>query len=267
MNPLESIYKLFGKQTQVQASETVYSQATYYPYFVRLFIPRQPINKLLPGFESTKKIVRSRKNKPSDEDVKRSVRRTKRNIFDICATNEFEIFVTHTFDSDRHNDQIVIKRMMNWFKNEKKRRGKFEHITVPERHKSGAIHFHSLFKGYKGELLPAISPHTGKLIYQKSRQVFNLKSYKSGFTTAVKIDDGIAGQTAVSNYLVKYITKDMPRLSNNHRYWVSRGIKRPKQVNNSRIDIAKIKPVWKSSNEYGDTYIFSLKDVEGVDDE
>jgi len=106
--------------------------------------------------------------------------------------------------------------MSNWFKNQRKKGNNFSYLIVSEFHKDGvSLHFHALIKGHLN------LKQTN--IFQKGRRIYNIKDYKLGHTTVVKIDN----QEAVSKYIRKYITKDMPRLHNKKRYWTSKDVKRP----------------------------------------
>lgn len=99
-------------------------------------------------------------------------------------------------------------------------------------HKSGKIHFHGLFKGYEGKLVKGINKKTGKLAKHRGKQVYNLKSFTSGFTDLTKIDQDPESQIRIGNYISKYITKELVIEPNINRYWVSKGLELPaKEIN------------------------------------
>lgn len=188
-----------------------------------------------------------KKQKPSKkiDPIHRSVRRTRTTIKDITLSNRFQLWCTFTFNPDKH-DRYDINHckvvMRNWLHAQKKHSPELKYLIVPEHHKDGALHFHAL-----------ISNFNGRLAYTKVRQngriVFNLSGYRSGFSTAVPIGSyrhkNVTGMPShlipptllqdtdpedyakLSNYLQKYITKDMPLLEGKKRYWSSRNLQRP----------------------------------------
>lgn len=220
-------------KTHAEASFLVTAVATYYPTFTKVFVPSIPYEKMLPGMEPLNKQVTygvSDIAKTSNEDdIERSLRRTKASIRDYAITNQFELFATFTFKSNRYDNEKSKVKMNNWLKNQKKRKGKFEYLIVPEFHNDKkALHFHALIKGYKGNLEPAINPHTNKPI----KDVYQFPSYTLGFNNVKKIDDDPKSSTRVGNYIRKYVTKDMPVFHAQHRYWVSSKLKRPTREDN-----------------------------------
>lgn len=203
-----------------------------YPKKLVLYEYKKHSVKLYEGFELEKDLVVQ--YSPPDEQnslhhretsLTRSLRRTKTTIADIVLCNEFDLFTTFTFAEDRYNIELSKSKMQNWLKSQQKTHGKFYYIIVPEFHKDKkAIHFHGLFKNYKGQLTDSEKKING-------RKAYNITSYKSGFTSAVKIDD----VAKVANYVRKYITKDMPQFAGRKRYWHSTGLKLPEityNVNN-----------------------------------
>src|SRR5665647_2155859 len=105
MSTNDRLTDLIAPKTQTQASYTVHTQATYYPEYVRIYFPDKPYDKLLPGYEPTKKHVlkSSVANQNSEDDIERSLRRTKKTIRDYAICNYFELFATFTFKNDRKN--------------------------------------------------------------------------------------------------------------------------------------------------------------------
>lgn len=175
-----------------------------------------------------------------------SLRRTKTLIRDYVLANDFELFVTFTFDPDKvdsFNFKLCQSRIVKWLHNQKSRSPDLAYLIVPEQHKSGRWHFHALISHFKGVL--SDSNHKS----DSGRRIYNIKSYRLGFSTAVKIDD----KDAVSNYVTKYITKDFLMVFNQRRFACSRNLKRPKKTTNSRI-LFDTEPLFKrqiySCNDY-----------------
>lgn len=194
-----------------------------YPAKYRLYRFDSPIKIRQKGYELRRSGTTHTSHRGDATDDSR--RKGKRTIADLIICNDFDLFLTFTFKKDRQNIDLLRKRFNKWLKNQRDIHGKFQYIVVPEFHKDQkSIHFHALFKHYKGNL-------TKSGITKNNRTIYNVKSYKSGFSTAVKIDN----IQKVSSYMRKYITKEMPTFKNGHRYWCSKGLKRPTiiQLNNS----------------------------------
>lgn len=162
-----------------------------------------------------------------------SLKRTKQLVQDLVLCNNFDFFCTFTFDPKkvphRENFNHCWLKMQSWLHHQKVRatdcREDFQYLIIPERHKNGGWHFHALISHYTGSLRD--SGHQTKY----GRTIYNITSFRSGFTTAVKIDD----KQGVSNYVTKYITKDFVKDFDKRRFYCSRGLKRPKKTINSKI--------------------------------
>lgn len=190
-----------------------------YPSFTRLYEFAIPVDVRQAGYEERSPKVKGTRSRVAQNPMTLidSIRRSKTEIADITLSNDFDLFCTFTFKSDRQDIGKCKKKMSKWLKNQREMYGKFFYVIVPEFHKDGkSIHFHALFREYRGKL------HLTN-IKQKGRTVYNIKSYRGGFSTAVKIDD-IA---KVASYIRKYIVKDMPQFTGKKRYWCSNGLIRP----------------------------------------
>lgn len=227
------------------------AQANYYPHFVRVFIPKGTVLKGHTNPDITLAELISNPKIFDETPVERSIRRTRKNIKDILLCNEFEHFVTLTIATDRQNIQHSKAKVTNWVKNEKKRKGKFQHLIVPEFHKDGqSLHFHGVFLGYKG-LVQQSMRDDGRPIVQKGRQVYQFPSYTSGFSNVKLIDTLRDSSTKVAFYLQKYVAKDMPILFGQNRYWASHGLKRPNKEDNPQEWYKAVKPNRQYENEFG----------------
>lgn len=160
-------------------------------------------------------------SKDNDKSTIFSVNRSKRNLYHIARSNKWDYFITLTFnrvDSDAGNYDEVSKKVRNWLNNIKKRASPdFKYLVVPELHKDGInYHFHGLIANI-GNLDISDSgknDRSGKVIY-------NLPGWSWGFSTATKIESN----ERVTNYLGKYITKDlMNRLKYKKRYYASQNV-------------------------------------------
>lgn len=216
-------------QHEFEIYERVRSTLKIYPDRVKLYVYNEPILQRIEGYEERERTNNRGRgfvdsNQPSSAMVD-SVRRSKTRISDITLCNNFDLFVTFTFSPSKVNRQSPIEcktKMAGWLKRQNERNGKFPYLIVPEFHKDGkSLHFHALFSNYTGKLT-----HTDHKI--NGRTTYNIKSYALGYSTAVKIDD----IDKVSNYVKKYITKDMPLFRSKHRYWCSKDLIRPIKVRN-----------------------------------
>lgn len=190
----------------------------------------------MPICKSVKASYRRRKNKPytnivlavkkARESLQTSVSRTKQKIYDYAKANsdEFVYFVTLTFDPhkvDSYNYSLVTGKMTNWLRNIRKKIPSLIYVGVPEKHKSGRYHFHFLMNDISAILMD--SGHKTK----DGMSIYNLEAYKLGFSTATLIQD----RERVSNYLCKYITKDLAlQTKGKKRYWHSRSLNLPKEI-------------------------------------
>lgn len=202
-------------------AELIFNSVKEYPDMIKICIYNEPFKVGKRSID--KRDAKVRKKNP--ECYESSIMRTRTTISDICICNNFDLFCTFTFDPKRFNSKKIAyckMYMNNWCRNQKQRHSKnLQYLIVPERHKSGAIHFHALIKNYEGRLRD--SGHK-----QGGRVIFNIPHWRFGFSTAVKIDN----QEAVSRYIRKYITKDMILLPGAKRYYCSQGLLRPLHRNN-----------------------------------
>jgi len=160
-----------------------------------------------------------------------SLQRSKSTISDYILCNQFDLFTTFTYDPtvvDSMDENLAKSKMDNWLSNTRRNSPDFKYIVVAEYHKSGAIHFHGVFSGYLGSLTDSKRRSNGKAIY-------NIDGWHFGFSTATKIED----IQKTSNYIKKYITKEMIVVGNKRRYWSSKNLKKPIKTYN--IDFEKIR--------------------------
>lgn len=205
------------------------SYVKIYPNFTKLYVFKSPVKVRISGYEEQNKSQANATDKKGFENPVAdivSVQRTKTHISDLVLCNDFTLFATFTFKSDRQDIKKCKRKMSNWLHSQQKLHGKFKYLIIPEFHKDKkSIHFHALINGYKGRL-----KKTG--IKLRGREVYNLLGYRSGFSTVVKIDE----VDKVSSYVKKYITKDMPHFSGKKRYWHSTGLIMPVKIQNPDID-------------------------------
>jgi hypothetical protein len=219
------------------AKQRLKAQATYYPNFVRVFIPFHDIYKLQPNLENRDLVAEIGSDnlivgKQKETDLERSIRRSRKNIKDYILCNNFDVFATFTLKADRQDSDLSKRKITNWFHNEQNRKGKFSYLFVPEFHQDRkSLHFHALLNGYTGMIIKSLDKN-GKPKKKKGRQLFTLPSYTHGFSDARYIDQNAESPTKLALYLQKYITKDMPLFFGKNRYRASHGLIKPKIEDN-----------------------------------
>lgn len=157
-----------------------------------------------------------------EDNLERSVRRTKNKIYDIARSNNWEWFFTFTLNkekADRYDYGDVTLKLSKWLNNMRRTCPDMKYLVVPEQHKDGAWHFHGLFCGVENMKFV----HSGKRD-KKGRVIYNVGKYKLGFTEATKIDS----VARAMSYIGKYTTKDLCAVTKGHkRYWCSRNVELP----------------------------------------
>ena len=147
--------------------------------------------------------------------------KVKNKLRDYARNNDFDMFWTLTFDNNKvaNVDDYRFDEMNKWLRKMRDTYGKFRYIAIPERHKSGAIHWHMVTGGFNPNLVDS-----GKK-YQRST-VFNCVDWEHGFSNVQKVRSKIK----VANYISKYITKDLvnsPVRKGKKKYWTSQGLSLP----------------------------------------
>lgn len=140
-----------------------------------------------------------------EHSMQTSVNRSKNNLYRIARSNEWDYFITITFDReqvDSSDYREVVKKITKWLNNMQQRgSAKMKYLIVPEFHKDGKhYHFHGLLANCDNLNL-VDSRHIDKM----GEKIYNISNWKYGFTTAVKIKDN----GKVTSYIGKYITKEL----------------------------------------------------------
>ena len=169
-----------------------------------------------------KELLQIADDKPRADNLKRA----KDKVFEIASANKWDWMITLTLDKekiDRYDPEEVQKLVSKWFDNNVQRRG-LKYLIVPEEHVDGAIHFHGLcndtldfvfadrykIKGKKKPVaLSTLKKYGYNPTYDNVQEVYNIKNFPYGFTTALRLDDNVM---AVSLYMTKYITKDLKKI-------------------------------------------------------
>ena len=162
--------------------------------------------------------LRGEKKKPQvsstsdpEDNLERSLRRAKIAAFDLILCNsDLDCFVTLTYNPESVEDKTsyeeCYKKLKSFLSNMVQRHG-LKYVLVPERHKSGAIHFHAICNSSALCLRRAYNPNNGRDICHNGRPIYNVLDWKYGFSTAEFIAGEEADREAVSKYIFKYMGK------------------------------------------------------------
>lgn len=153
-----------------------------------------------------------------------SLNRTKNTIFDLSKSNEWEFFITLTFDPKKYdstNYDTVTKILTEFMHRMRKKKSKdLIYMIVPEFHADGKkYHFHGLLANI-GDIKMIPSGHLDK----DANDIYNMPAWIYGYSTATKIKDTVRA----SAYITKYITKEcVQHTKHKKRYYASQNIKHP----------------------------------------
>lgn len=134
-----------------------------------------------------------------------SFSRTVQTVYEIARSNVWDWFFTFTFKPDlidRFDYGSCSKKLANWLIVQRRNFPDLKYIIVPEQHKNGAWHFHGLFANCDSMCVPSGKTVNGEMIY-------NVGTYKWGFTTATRVNSN----ERVTKYISKYITKDLCKVT------------------------------------------------------
>lgn len=202
-----------------------------------------------------------RKNSTFDEKKAEEERRKKSYIFEVrnlikdyILSNDFDMFWTLTFDPKKCNEAVSDEyryiEMNKWLH---RMRAKHNYIAIPERHKSGQIHWHMVTGNLKPNLLDS-----GKKY--KDNKIYNCTDWNHGFSNVQKM----RSKSKVSNYVTKYITKDLldsPVRKGKRKYWCSKGLALPEVYATTYNDICSIFPLCDENGEYNPDHTNDVCDI------
>ena len=181
------------------------------------------------GYEQPKvqkSTTRIQTDEQKQENKKRSLLQTRRNLRNILQSNAWQfnndngrpnvpLFITLTFReniTDLSTAHGEFTRFIQRFNNRLygKDEARIKYLAVPEFQKRGAVHYHVIFFN-----LPFI-----ERIYDEINRI-----WRNGFTLV----ETIKNLSHMVNYVAKYITAEAldERLSRRKRYFTSRGLNKP----------------------------------------
>ena len=167
------------------------------------------------------------KTEDSQRSLYVSMNRSKQMIYGIARANEWDYFLTLTFDRnlvDSSDYKLVVQKAQKWLDNIRQRISpNMKYLIVPELHADMKHwHLHGLLADCP-ELTLTDSGHKSK----SGLVIYNLQNWKYGFSTVTYV----VHNHKVSAYISKYITKELTGLTRGRqRYWASNNCIRPDQV-------------------------------------
>lgn len=175
-----------------------------------------------------------------------SLSRAKRMIREYSLCNDFRYFFTSTINSklaDRYSLSECQKKIRRCMKTIKQKNKSFKYLFITEKHKDGAFHFHGLCSDLE--------------LYINTNGFYSSKDFdRIGFNSFSKINS----KEKVSNYMIKYITKDCVKNEAGSIYFCSRGLKRAISYELIDFDIMKSGlKIWQ--NDYVIVCDFNIKDL------
>ncbi len=197
-----------------------------------------------------------------ENPIEKSKKRAKKKLIDYILCNNFDLFATITINPeklDSKNYSELMKKLKSFLDNRVRRNGLI-YVGVPELHKNGGIHFHFLMNSEAVELVDSgtvkcdgkkkpikvATADRQNIPLDNRKTVYNIPSWKFGFTTAIMTDDNVQ---AVANYIGKYITKGTDKVGGR---WYYSGGKLCKPIYNySNKEYDKIVDYDYSVDKYG----------------
>lgn len=171
-------------------------------------------------------------------NLKNSVARTKKTIYDLARSCEWEYFITLTFDGskiDRTNFKQCMAKVRVWLQNQRRDYAPdLKFIMVPELHWDNVSwHCHGLLANVEnmqfsdsGKVAVGKKAYDRKGLYKDFPAIYNMSGWSLGWSTAIKIHDNEGHKT--EQYITKYITKQSCILAKGcHRYYASKNLSSP----------------------------------------
>ena len=142
---------------------------------------------------------------------RRALRRAKITAFDkILCNSDLDTFGTFTISPEAVGDRAswddCYKCLKIWLSNRVTRDG-LKYIVCPERHIAGGIHFHGIMNRDALDLVQATNAHTGDPLTHNGKPLYNIASWRYGFSSAALVDCNTTDREKVAKYIFKYMGK------------------------------------------------------------
>lgn len=187
-----------------------------------------------------KKTDKTIDNKTKKIYTNKNYLRTKRKVREIALSNDFQYFVTLTVSPkycERSNLDTIICKIRLILKKYKRKNKDFSYLLIAEMHKDNTnYHFHGLMKGI----------NENDIYINRNGYLSNIFFDEIGFNSF----DKIKHYEKTCNYITKYISKNICKISSGHSYFHSRGLKIPETYKLKPFDINFLKNYNFFENEY-----------------
>jgi hypothetical protein len=178
---------------------------------------------------------------PSDSDIalnkKRSLYRTKNVIHELIVNNDFNYWLTLTFDKSKYdsdNREFVIssfRDLRRWFNSQS-----IKYVAVLEKHVKSGYHIHLILKAsdnfHNDYFAAAINRKQGSSSFGKKLvgKYDSFVKWSFGFSNLIHVLNDYDSSFKIANYMRKYMTKQLFDELGRKRYWCSRGLNRAKTL-------------------------------------
>ncbi|WP_000585291.1 rolling circle replication-associated protein, partial [Staphylococcus aureus] len=214
------------------------------------------------NLEKRLKMSKEELKKLEEEQRKSHIFEVKNKIKDYILNNHFDTFLTLTFDPKKCDEAIEdsyrFEEMKKWLEKLRKRHNRksdkpFNYIAIPERHKSGLIHWHVVTGNIDLNLVDS-----GKKF--RNQKIYNCLDWEYGFSNVQRM----RSKSKVSSYITKYITKDLlysPVRKYKRKYWCNKSLELPEVYAGSYSDLASVLPLYDENGELKPTYSNDVCDI------
>lgn len=147
------------------------------------------------------------------DSIERATRRAKISAFDkILCNPDLDVFATFTYSVSSVEDKASYSDCYDilkpWLSN-RVQRNDLKYVVVPERHKSGDIHFHGIMNSCALNLERAHSAKSGRALSHAGNPLYNITDWRAGFTSAEIIRGSALDREKVAKYIFKYMGKQV----------------------------------------------------------
>jgi len=188
-----------------------------------------------------------------------NISRAKQKYVEIATCNNWDYFITLTFDQkkcDRKDLKKLIKNLTQWVRDENKRfpENSIKYHFIPELHEDGINwHLHGFLKGISEDMVRMFTDKEKLPVYvldklKEGRKLYEWIGYRAKFGYCVL--EPIKSHEAAAHYATKYITKNLERTVKAlgaHLFYSSNGLDRAKLLKKGTMS-PNIIPDWE--NDY-----------------
>lgn len=221
----------------------------------------------------TDKVEKKNYNQPEFEEnetienihsIMNSRNRTIKNLYNIARSNNWDWFVTFTFDTKRINStnyDTVMSEISSYMKGLRKKYKDMKYLLIPELHDDKIkYHIHGLVANVPDQCFEYLG-------FYKGRHAYHLMNYRLGWDYHSKVEDN----DKIVSYVTKYITKAlMDSTKNKRRYIYSLNCDKAEEINvkvndmNKLFDKIKDHVTYSKTVEFNDTAVlyFETKNLD-----